>query len=81
MEHGYHGDTIGTMSTGERGVFNAAYEPLLFGVDQLPFPEPGHEQQTLDMFETFCRSGDVAALLIEPLVLGAGGMKIYDPRF
>ena len=31
MEHGYHGDTIGTMSAGERGVFNAAYEPLLFG--------------------------------------------------
>jgi len=80
MEHGYHGDTIGTMSTGERGVFNAAYQPLLFGVDQLPFPEPGHEQQTLDRFESCCRSGGVAALLIEPLVLGAGGMKMYEPR-
>lgn len=78
MEASYHGDTIGTMSTGERGVFNAAYEPLLFGVDRLPFPEAGREQQTLDMFETFCRSGRVAALIIEPLVLGAGGMKIYD---
>lgn len=78
MEHGYHGDTIGTMSTGERGVFNAAYEPLLFGVDRLAFPEAGREQLTLDMFESFCRSGRVAALVIEPLVLGAGGMKIYD---
>ncbi|ATU95291.1 adenosylmethionine--8-amino-7-oxononanoate transaminase [Phyllobacterium zundukense] len=77
MEHGYHGDTIGTMSTGERGVFNAAYEPLLFGVDRLAFPEAGQEQRTLDRFETFCRSGRVAALLIEPLVLGAGGMKMY----
>lgn len=77
MEHGYHGDTIGTMSTGERGVFNAAYEPLLFGVDRLPFPAPGHEQDTLDAFEAFCASGQVAALLIEPLVLGAGGMKMY----
>lgn len=77
MEHGYHGDTIGTMSTGERGVFNAAYEPLLFGVDRLAFPGRGLEQETLDMFESFCRSGRVAALLIEPLVLGAGGMKIY----
>ncbi|MCY1219360.1 Adenosylmethionine-8-amino-7-oxononanoate aminotransferase [compost metagenome] len=80
MEHGYHGDTIGTMSAGERGVFNAAYEPLLFGVDRLPFPEPGMEQKTLDMFQTFCRSGRVAALLIEPLVLGAGGMKMYRPE-
>ncbi|QPB22924.1 adenosylmethionine--8-amino-7-oxononanoate transaminase [Rhizobium sp. 007] len=79
MEHAYHGDTIGTMSAGERGVFNAAYEPLLFAVDRLPFPEAGREQETLDAFESYCRSGEVAALLIEPLVLGAGGMKIYAP--
>ncbi|HEY4276509.1 MAG TPA: adenosylmethionine--8-amino-7-oxononanoate transaminase [Rhizomicrobium sp.] len=78
MENSYHGDTIGTMSAGERGVFNAAYEPLLFGVDRLSFPQAGHEQQTLDRFEALCRTGRVAALLIEPLVLGAGGMKIYD---
>lgn len=77
MEESYHGDTIGTMSTGERGAFNAAYEPLLFGVDRLPFPEVGHEQATLDRFEALCRTERVAALLIEPLVLGAGGMKIY----
>ncbi|MDL2408101.1 adenosylmethionine--8-amino-7-oxononanoate transaminase [Rhizobium calliandrae] len=77
MEHGYHGDTIGTMSAGERGVFNAPFEPLLFGVDRLSFPEPGREQQTLDAFEAICRKGKVAAILIEPLVLGAGGMKFY----
>jgi adenosylmethionine-8-amino-7-oxononanoate aminotransferase len=77
MEHGYHGDTIGTMSAGERGVFNAPFEPLLFGVDRLPFPEPGQEQQTLDAFEAICRNGKVAAILVEPLVLGAGGMKFY----
>ncbi|MGE8106227.1 adenosylmethionine--8-amino-7-oxononanoate transaminase [Allorhizobium sp. NPDC080224] len=80
MQHGYHGDTIGTMSAGERGVFNAAYAPLLFDVDTIPFPEPGHEQETLDALEQFCRSGDVAALVIEPLVLGAGGMKIYPAQ-
>jgi len=79
MEHGYHGDTIGTMSVGERGVFNAAYEPLLFGVDRLAFPEPGSEQQTLDAFHLLCCSGQVAALLIEPLILGAGGMKMFEP--
>ncbi len=79
MEHGYHGDTIGTMSAGERGVFNAAYAPLLFGVDRIPFPEQSAEQTTLDAFETFCRTGSVAAILLEPLVLGAGGMKTYAP--
>ncbi len=76
MEYSYHGDTIGTMSTGARGVFNAAYEPLLFQVDTIPFPS-GREQETLDALERYCSNGDVAALLIEPLVLGAGGMKIY----
>ncbi|WP_320188411.1 adenosylmethionine--8-amino-7-oxononanoate transaminase (plasmid) [Agrobacterium rosae] len=78
LEHSYHGDTIGTMSAGERGVFNAAYAPLLFGVNRLPFPGMGLEQETLDAFEHICATGEVAALLIEPLILGAGGMLIYS---
>ncbi len=77
MEHSYHGDTIGTMSVGARGVFNAAYEPLLFEVDTIPFPAAGREQETLDAFERLARDRDVAALIVEPLVLGAGGMKFY----
>ncbi|KLK92465.1 adenosylmethionine-8-amino-7-oxononanoate aminotransferase [Microvirga vignae] len=80
MEHSYHGDTIGTMSTGARGVFNAAYGPLLFDVDTIPFPAPGREQDTLDAFGQFCRGGQIAALLVEPLVLGAGGMRMYPPH-
>lgn len=77
MAGSYHGDTIGTMSAGERGVFNAAYGALLYDVVTIPFPAEGREQQTLDVFEQLCRHGDLAALLVEPLVLGAGGMKIY----
>lgn len=79
MEHGYHGDTIGAMSVGERGVFNAAYEPLLFGVNRIPFPSEGKEQETLDAFQRMCSTHEVAALVIEPLVLGAGGFKMYHP--
>lgn len=77
MEHSYHGDTIGTMSVGARGVFNAAYEPLLFEVDTIPFPAAGQEQKTLDAFERLTCDGKVAALIVEPLVLGAGGMLMY----
>jgi len=76
MAGSYHGDTIGTMSVGARGAFNAAYEPLLFDVETLPFPAPGAEQATLDALEAACRSGP-AALIVEPLVLGAGGMLFY----
>jgi adenosylmethionine---8-amino-7-oxononanoate aminotransferase len=77
MEHSYHGDTIGTMSVGARGVFNAAYEPLLFDVDTIPFPITSGEQETLDAFERLARDRKVAALVVEPLVLGAGGMLMY----
>ena len=80
MERSYHGDTIGTMSVGERGVFNAAYDPLLFEVDTIPFPAAGHEQETLDRFEALTRDGKAAALIVEPLVLGAGGMLMYPAR-
>lgn len=79
MEHGYHGDTAGGMSVGQRGVFNAAYEPLLFEAGRIPFPAAGQEQVTLDALEHACKGGQVAALIVEPLMLGAGGMLMYPP--
>jgi len=79
LEGAYHGDTIGGMSVGERGVFNAPYEPLLFDVGRLPFPRHGREQETLDALDKACREWPVAALIVEPLILGAGGMLIYAP--
>lgn len=77
LEHGYHGDTVGTMSVGERGLFTRPYEPLLFQVERIPFPAAGRESATLDALERLCRLPDTAALLVEPLVLGAGGMLMY----
>lgn len=77
MEHSYHGDTIGTMSVGARGVFNDPYAPLLFDVSRIPFPAAGREQTTLDALEAICRSDAPAAFIVEPLVLGAGGMLMY----
>jgi adenosylmethionine-8-amino-7-oxononanoate aminotransferase len=79
LEGAYHGDTIGGMSVGERGVFNAPYDPLLFDVGRLPFPSAGREQATLEALSAACRNGTVAALIVEPLILGAGGMLIYPP--
>lgn len=76
MEHSYHGDTIGAMSVGARGVFNAAYAPLLFDVGRIPFPTD--PQATLDALEVQCAAG-AAAFIVEPLLLGAGGMLNYAP--
>ncbi|HVZ27893.1 MAG TPA: adenosylmethionine--8-amino-7-oxononanoate transaminase [Rhizomicrobium sp.] len=77
LEHAYHGDTIGTMAAGARSVFNAAYEPFLFEVDRLPFPERGG-QATLAALERCAPAA--AALIVEPLLLGAGGMLTYAPE-
>ena len=77
MEHGYHGDTIGAMSVGQRGVFNRAYAPLLFDVETIPYPAAGAEQATLDALDRACAAG-AAAFIVEPLVLGAGGMLFYS---
>lgn len=78
LEHGYHGDTIGGMSVGARGIFSASYEPLLFEVERIPFPTPGSEQATIDAFDAACANEPTAAIIVEPLILGAGGMLIYD---
>jgi adenosylmethionine-8-amino-7-oxononanoate aminotransferase len=82
MEHAYHGDMFGAMSVGHRGVFNAAYDPMLFEVSYLPFPERGAEHQTVEALESLLhrQPDEFAALIVEPLVLGAGGMKMYSAK-
>ncbi|UWU81500.1 adenosylmethionine--8-amino-7-oxononanoate transaminase [Bradyrhizobium huanghuaihaiense] len=79
MQHSYHGDTIGAMSVGARGVFNAAYGPLLFDVASIPFPAKGRERETLNALASICQSERPAAFIVEPLILGAGGMLMYPP--
>jgi adenosylmethionine-8-amino-7-oxononanoate aminotransferase len=82
LEHAYHGDMFGTMSVGQRGLFNVAYEPMLFDVSYLPFPARGSEERTIDALERLLKSqpNHFAALIVEPLVLGAGGMLMYAPE-
>ncbi|MEM7679722.1 MAG: adenosylmethionine--8-amino-7-oxononanoate transaminase [Pseudomonadota bacterium] len=81
LEGGYHGDTFGAMSAGSRSIFNKAYEPYLFDVTHLPCPskDPG---KTLQVYEDLLKAEgkNVAALILEPLVKGADGMKIYEAK-
>jgi adenosylmethionine-8-amino-7-oxononanoate aminotransferase len=80
MEGSYHGDTVGAMSVGARGVFNAAVRALAVRGGYRALPSPGPEQETLDALEVFTRDGRAAAFLVEPLILGAGGMLTYGAQ-
>ena len=77
LDHAYHGDTFGAMAAGARGVFSHMYEPLLFEVARLPDPSEGDTLRALDLLLAE-RGGELAAVIVEPLLLGAGGMRVWD---
>jgi adenosylmethionine-8-amino-7-oxononanoate aminotransferase len=77
LEHAYHGDTFGAMAAGARSVFTRAYDPLLFDVARLPDPSEGDTLAALDALLD-ARGAELAAVIVEPLLLGAGGMRVWD---
>ncbi len=82
LEDGYHGDTFGTMSAGARSVYNKVYDPYLFDVIHIPVPTPGNEAESFQALEKVLQDNqdNIAAFIFEPLIQGAGGMKIYSPE-
>ncbi len=93
LAHGYHGDTFGAMAVGGVASFHAVFAPLFCAVRRAHAPrcfaEPGVAaggpcsqgcggtvEQILE------HEGErVAAVLVEPMVQGAGGMLIHPPEF
>lgn len=77
LENAYHGDTFGAMSVSSRGTFTDPFSTLLFDVRRLPDPATGDAVSAFDsLIEREGRS--IAALIVEPLLQGAGGMVMYD---
>lgn len=77
----YHGDTFGAMSVGQRGYFNAPFEAFFFDVDYLDFPTEENEEAVLAQARQLFSTNEVAVLVVEPLVQGAAGMRMYSPDF
>jgi adenosylmethionine-8-amino-7-oxononanoate aminotransferase len=77
LQNSYHGDTFGAMAAGSRGLFSAPFDPMLFEVKHL---STEGSQADLDQLEELCRSKQAAAFIFEPLVQGAGGMRMYNPE-
>ena len=72
LEGGYHGDTFGAMSVSRDPLFFGRFEPLLFRAEMVPV-----SAERLDDALTR-HAGKVAAVIVEPLVQGAGGMRMHS---
>jgi adenosylmethionine---8-amino-7-oxononanoate aminotransferase len=69
LANSYHGDTFGSMSVSDRGTFTKAFHDYLFEVE---FVDAGDLRVRNDKWD------EVACFIYEPLVQGAGGMKMYE---
>src|SRR5262245_33726621 len=90
LSNSYHGETLGALAVGNVDLYKSIYRPLLMDVITVPSPdsfgrEPGvteadHARRMFAPMEAALAEnrGEVAAVIVEPLVQCAGGMRMYD---
>jgi adenosylmethionine---8-amino-7-oxononanoate aminotransferase len=76
LRDAYHGDTLGAVSVGGIDLFHSAYGPLLFDAHHVDPGDPGDLERVLD-----AHAGEIAAVIVEPLVQGAAGIRVQPPGF
>lgn len=90
LKNSYHGDTIGAVSLGGIDTFHRIFEPLLFDVAFVDSPNRYHHpageqagEAVLQQIEKVLANspGQFCAMIVEPLVQGAGGMLTHSPGF
>ena len=83
LEESYHGDTIGAVSVGGIGLFHGIFHRLLFPVYFAPCPARVGIEEAVGGLERLLQEhgGEAAAVIVEPLVQGAGGMLLSPPGF
>lgn len=93
LDNSYHGETLGALAMCNLGYFKETYAPLLMQVLTVPSPEAFNREagetaaeyairQFAVMEKTLAEQADsVAAVIVEPLVQGAGRMRMYDPIY
>jgi adenosylmethionine-8-amino-7-oxononanoate aminotransferase len=93
LTNSYHGETLGALAVGHVELYREIYQPLLMDVITVPSPdcylrEAGEdwEQHTRRMFAAMERTlaeraDEICAVIVEPLVQCAGGMRMYHPSY
>lgn len=93
LTNSYHGETVAAMSVGDVALFTDTYKPLLLDTFKVPSPdcylrpdgmswEDHSRNMFLHMEQTLARHHqEIAAVIVEPLIQGAGGMRMYHPVY
>ena len=93
LSDAYHGETIGALSVGALDLYAELYKPILLDVVRIDGPDcfrcpygKCRDNCSCECFEkaekTFEKYGDeTAAILVEPLLQGSAGMKVYPPLY
>lgn len=86
LTNSYHGETIGALSVGDVELYKDTYAPLLIQSIQTPVPKDKSKEsaiQAAKAFEDLCkqRASEISAIIVEPLIQGAGYMHMYHPHF
>lgn len=91
FEGGYHGDTFGAMSVGAKSGFHDQFSKLFFEVLTIPYPDTWDgdnqieqkEQNALSLLKLYLdkHGQNIAAIILEPLIQGASGMRVCRPSF
>jgi len=93
LTNSYHGETVAAMSVGDVALFTDTYKPLLLDTFKVPSPDcylrpdgVSWEEHSRQMFthmeQTLAENHDqIAAVIVEPLIQGAGGMRMYHPVY
>ncbi|HYL03465.1 MAG TPA: adenosylmethionine--8-amino-7-oxononanoate transaminase [Steroidobacteraceae bacterium] len=93
LSNSYHGETLGALAVGDVALYKEIYRPLLMDVITVPSPDcylraPGesweaHSRRQFTHMEAAlaAHAREAAAVIVEPLVQCAGGMRMYDPVY
>lgn len=83
LDGAFHGDTIGASSLGGVEVFRRPFASVLFECIRAPFPEPNAYERAFEAIHDVLRreKDTIAAVVVEPLVQGASGMRMYPPAY
>ncbi|MCO7545020.1 adenosylmethionine--8-amino-7-oxononanoate transaminase [Stutzerimonas nitrititolerans] len=93
LTNSYHGETVAAMSVGDVALFTDTYKPLLLDTFKVPSPDcylrpegMSWEEHSRNMFAHMERTlaehhREIAAVIVEPLIQGAGGMRMYHPVY